>query len=424
MPSGIVTVGSRRYATGLYWENSPGTGRVAQIAREAAAQSKQSGEPARFFAVRPGNKSGRIPQFGLSGGVQGQEAGMPVLAACLAGQIPGSWAGAFRLNEGIVVVIVRDDLIVPDGDLFFADEAEARDRLIQEIGFGGLQSTYAPEAWSIPSADSIPLTLLLDDRKDIKLQAVEISQKAKIAILGGIVFFAVVVGGVWFWQEKVADDAAAAAAEAERLRMLQNVTQGIPGMPQQTPPEPKYDRVWESKPSPSAVLDACARGLAKIPAAVAGWHITSLQCDGQAIGLQWAREKGMSAPPPGVTLNASGTAGSQNVVLPALHPRGPQDLANPDAVIKRYLMQDWPGTIAEMPDDPPPPPPPNYNGPWNPPPPPWIKRSFTLRVSQFPAEADGLLSGLPGVIVTGTSVEPNSPKSAWDIQGVIYENRK
>ena len=82
------------------------------------------------------------------------KAGMPAFASCLANQQPGSWAGAFRLREGTVVTVVRDDLIVPDGDQFFSDETEARDRLLQEIGFGGLQRIYAPEAWAIKEIDA------------------------------------------------------------------------------------------------------------------------------------------------------------------------------------------------------------------------------------------------------------------------------
>ena len=87
MGAGVVTVGRHRYAVGLYWENSPGKGRVAQIAKEAAAQD---GQQADFYAVRPGNpKSGQVPQFALCSGDAGQISGMPVLAGCLASQVPG-----------------------------------------------------------------------------------------------------------------------------------------------------------------------------------------------------------------------------------------------------------------------------------------------------------------------------------------------
>ena len=173
MGAGVATVGRRPYAVGLYWENSP-SGRMAQAAKEAA---RQPGQQAEFFAVRAGNKQGRIPQFGLSPTEVGHKTGMPVFAACLANQQPGSWAGAFRLREGTVVTIVRDDLIVPDGDQFFTDESEARDRLLQEIGFGGLQRIYAPEAWAIPSADTMPISLLLNEHTEIRLRPIRLPKK-------------------------------------------------------------------------------------------------------------------------------------------------------------------------------------------------------------------------------------------------------
>src|ERR1700730_13440770 len=170
MGAGVVTVGRRPYAVGLYWENSP-SGRVSQAAKEAA---RQPGQQADFYAVRAGSKTGRIPQFGLSPTGAGHKIGLPVFAACLANQQPGSWAGAFRLREGTVITVVRDELIVPDGDQFFADESEARDRLLQEIGFGGLQRIYAPEAWAIPSADTMPVSLLINDVTDVKLRPIRI----------------------------------------------------------------------------------------------------------------------------------------------------------------------------------------------------------------------------------------------------------
>src|SRR5271154_6126190 len=180
MGAGVVTVGRRPYAVGLYWENSP-SGRVAQTAKEAASQP---GQQADFYAVRGSGKTTRVPQFGLGQSGVGHKAGMPVFAACLANQQGGSWAGAFRLREGTVVTVVRDDLIVPDGDQFYLNESDARDRLLQEVGFGGLQRIYAPEAWAIAGADSMPLSLLLDERRDVRLRNVRISRQT--LIIGGV----------------------------------------------------------------------------------------------------------------------------------------------------------------------------------------------------------------------------------------------
>ena len=420
MSAGVVTVGRRPYAVGLYWENSP-SGRVAQTAKEAA---KQPGQQAEFYAVRPGNNEGRVPQFGLGQLAAGHKAGMASFAACLANQQPGSWAGAFRMREGIAVTIVRDELIVPDGDLLFNNETEARDRILQEMSFGGLQKVYAPEAWSIPGSDSMPIALLMDERRDITLRPVAIPKKLIIAGAAGVVFLLVVVGGGWWWQEMQAHEVAE-TAQQEQLRRAQEAAKNLlPGVLQNKAPDyPPPVRFWEDRPDPMALVEACKNGLAKVPLGIAGWKMNSLKCDGHSISTTWNREKGISAPPPNSIVDSGANAASLNITLAPLQPRGHEDLINPDDLTHRYLAQNWPGTIARMPDDPPPPPPPGYQGPWNPPPPPWVKRSFTVTVRELPSSLTVYWRDLPGLVVNSMGYAPTAVGGTWTIDGVIYENR-
>lgn len=416
MASGVVTIGRRRYAVGLYWENSPGRGRVAQSAKEAAARP---GQQAEFFAIRPGTKDGRVPQFGLSSGEAWQTAGMSVLSACLAEQVPGSWAGAFRFSEGVAVIIVRDDLIVPDGDLFFAEETEARDRFIQEVGFGGLQATYAPESWSIPGADSIPVSLLLNDQAGIKLQRVSLPLKAKLFLGGAVIAFASVLGFLWYMQ-KQADDQMREWEESLAAR------RSVVSSPfsEETPPEPKYERFWEKEPRVMDVVDACRNGLSKIPSGVAGWRLSALSCNGTSLSLSWSRASGPTLPPSGANVDVSGAIASQTIPLGSLAERGPESLKNIEEITNKYLFENWPGSVSRAPDDPLPLPPPGYNGPWNPPPAPWVKRSFTLAVPELPSELPKFIGSLPGSIVSSMSFSPGGGASAWRVEGVIYENRR
>ncbi len=411
MAAGVVTVGRHRYAVGLYWENSPGSGHVAQIAKEAA---RQPGQQADFYVIRRGTKDRHVPQFGLSTSEAGQKAGMPVLAGCLASQIPGSWAGAFRLNEGVAVIIVRDDLIVPDGDLFYADESDARERLIQEIGFGGLQTIYAPEAWSIPGADTIPLTLLINNRVDIQLQRVSIPRKVKIIGAATLLALAVILGVIWAINARIEKE------ESERQEAAQ-LAANLPKLFQQEQPKPEYIRYWEDAPLVNAILTACKEGLSLVPSAMSGWNLSSVSCGGSSISLSWSRTKGMTAPPLGARVDDSGNTARKSISLKALERRGPEDLLNIEDITKRYLLQTWPGTISRAPDDPPPPPPPGYNGQWTPPPAPWVKRSFTLTVPELPGGLPGFIGDIPGAMINSMSYTPNG---SWTIQGVIYENRR
>lgn len=423
MGSGVITVGRRTYAVGLYWENSPSS-RVVAAAKEAASQP---GQKADFYSVRAGQKDGRVPQFGLGQAASGHKAGMPAFAGCLANQQPGSWVGAFRLREGTVVTVVRDDLIVPDGDQLFLDENEARERVLQEISFGGLQRIYAPESWAIPGSDNMPVSLLVDERRDVRLQSV--TTPKSVWIMGGALVTLLALGlGIGLYQQD--QEAKRQAQEAQKMTALARAKQAANQVAFGSQKEPVYpppERKWESKPFALNVVENCHNGLANIPAAIAGWKLVQAKCDAGSISISWTREKGFSAPPKDWIVNTSANAATSSVPLSKLAERGHEDLANPDDITRRYLRQNWTGTIQRMPEDPPPPPPPDYKGPWNPPPPPWVKRSFTLTMPDLPASLPMYFQDLPGVVITSLIYKPSGTTSSvngqWMIEGMIYENR-
>lgn len=421
MATGVVTVGRKQYVSGLYWENSP-TGSISQAAKEAA---RQPGTHADFFATRSGNKQGRVPQFGLAQSAEGVKAGMPSLAACMANQQPGSWIGAFRLREGVGLIIVRDDLIVPDGDQFFIDEVEARDRLYQEMGIGGFQKIYAPEAWGVPGADSMPITLLLNERADVRLHMVALSQQAKIGIIGGFVLLLSVLGVGWYIQDQAEREEAERQAKLAELRRIQEQAANFVGIDAR-PEYPKPDRTWEKQPRPLDYLKACEESLQKVSLAVAGWSLKGIRCSASSLDIQWGRTGGFSAPPPAAIVNDVGDRADRSIPLQGLGPRGPEELVDPDVITKRYLAQNWTASLRREPDDPPPPPPAGYKGEWKPPPPPWVKRSFTFTVPVLPWTLPSFLGDIPGVWIKSAALSGNGVevRASWKVEGVIYENRR
>lgn len=417
MTSGVVTIGRRQYASGLYWENSP-SGHVSQAARDAA---RQPGQHSDFYAVRAGNKNGRVPQFALSQNAPGHVAGMPALAACIANAQPGSWAGAFTLREGTAIVVVRDDLIVPDGDLFFQDETEARDRLLQEMALGGLQRVYAPEPWGVPGADTMPVSLLLNDRADVKLRSITVSRRAVITTLVVVGLLSIALGIGWYIQDKEAKEEAARQEALAKLEQMRLAAQGIGNSGQAVYPKP--ERRWETLPSALRVIESCRAGLAQVPLVVAGWQMGSVKCDGSTITVGWSRTSGFSAPPPNTTASVTGSSSTMTVHLPALTPRGSETLIDSDVVTRRYLAQNWPGSISRGTDDPPPPPPAGYTGKWSPPPPPWAKRSFNFTIPSLPWALPDFFSDMPGVVVNSLTLSSGNMNGSWTVEGVIYENR-
>ena len=415
MGAGVATVGRRKYAVGLYWQPSP-TGRVAQSAKEAA---KQPGQYADFFSVRPAVKGGRVAQFGLGQSAAGHKMGMPALAVTLANRQPGSWAGAFRVNEGIVVIVVRDDLIAPDGDQIFLDEAAARDRLIQEFTLGGLQRIYAPEAWAISGAETIALPFIVQNRGEGSLQPVKIPQQLILGGLGAVAAIGLIIAGLWYYQ--------GVQEEEERLRQEQIAAQAVVTGQQNAQAagkivDPPPIRYWELEPQPSAVIEGCRKAMDEVPNALLGWNLGLLGCSKNGVSVSWNREPGHTKMLDDAKIDDTATTANRSVAIkPELPVRDKEDLFDPNQVTARFLTQNWNGNLTRLPDDPPPPRPPNVpEEEWNPPPPPWVKRGFNVVLTDLPGELPQYLTGLPGVIITSIS----SQSGTWRVEGVIYENRR
>ncbi len=113
-----------------------------------------------------------------------------------------------------------------------------------------MQRVYAPEAWAIPAADSMPISLLLDERRDVRLRLVNIPRRT-IIISGAIVATLVIaLGTSWYIQEKNAEEAAAIAAqqaalEKARLAAKTMVPESLLQNKQASYPKPV--RKWEEK---------------------------------------------------------------------------------------------------------------------------------------------------------------------------------
>lgn len=408
---GTITVGRRRYAVGLYWQPSP-SGRVSQAAREAA---RQPGQMADFFAVRPGNQAGRVPQFCLGQKELGHAAGLPSAAASVAEEQPGSWGGVFKVQEGWWLVISRDDLIAPDGDMLFEDEAPARQRLYDEMNLGGLQRIYAPEHWGVPNGDPMPLTLLMQGRAEARLQNVHLPVKMYMVVAGGLLALLVVGYLLFMWQQQQEDARLSAmqqmTAEQQEIARLQAQGQLAPPPP---PPPPK--RVWEDQPLPEIWLDACRQAMSRASLTAVGWEIVAVSCRSKALTIDWRRLDGPSILPENGTVSADRTTVVSVFPLIELPPRSTEQLMPNGELGRTAMTKGLRIEMTDMVEDALPAPQPGQIAP---PPVPWLKKKITLKSDTAPWFVWQSYMGLTGVVLD----EVRWNLKDWTIEGTLYEMR-
>lgn len=424
MTAGVISVGGKKYAVGLYWQVSD-TSNAARAARIAA---QQPGSTSDFYCVRGGNNKGRVPQFGLGESSHGHKWNMPSAAASLANKQPGSWAGVFMVPEGSWFVEVRDDLIAPEGDVIFVDEAEAMGRLQEASARGGLEKIFAPPSWAIPGAEGSSLPALLSGKADARLQPMKVPKKV-IGMAFGVIAGIVVLGMAYSYFSEMQQQAEMERMAAEQQRQIElsrmqeaerqkaMEEERLRQMQQQAQTLPSYQRVWELAPTPMIWMKACESTMEKVPVAPLGWSLASLSCSGNQISASWSRTTGPAMVPDGWTIDPSMRSATASYSLPQLEGRGREQLWPQEALLRYILYNDWQAQLNYVADEIPPPLP---NGQVVPPPP-WRKRSLSWKVDLSPWTLKGPLVDLPGLIINSLVW---SQDGSWQIEGVLYEQRR
>ncbi len=427
MTKGVTKLGKQRLALGLEWQmiDAKGGSKAAlQTARQwetsGVSEDDAAGE-IDMYCLRPASREKpSVAQVGLGRKASGHAAGVPSAAAMLVSALPsGSFVGCWQLPEGWWVVVVREDLIEDDGDQLYQKEEDAKARL--DIEKGSVARVYAPPEWRIGSADDSHLSLLLSDVKRVGvLQPIRADVGRKIRLVGLLV---VLLGLVWFGKGYY-DRYQAEAAKHKRAIPADALTKVVaPPPPAATtvapppPPPPPPVRVWEIKPRPSQIIEACLAAMRNVPAGSAGFALSDFDCGENGLSVRWHRTDGRGAIPAGAMIDAQNQTASMAVGLASFQARGAEQLLGRQAVAGYLLARPVTATVSALPDERLP----VKDGAPAVPPPPWQRQSLRISWPYSPAQLEAFLDGLPGVVLGPMKRQAGG---AWDIEATIYEARE
>jgi len=276
---GVVRVGKRDYAVGLYWNSVTVSSEAAKEARAMAGSDRVGAD---FYCIR----SGATPQFGLGFRSAGHKSSMPSLAAHLASVKSGSWIGLFEVPGGFYLIAVRDDGILAECDRFIADSSVATDVFQDFLVQSEWGESIAPASLDIPGTKEVPIDGLIEGRPPARLTEVRrtgnfIRIGLAVALVGGVL-----IGGMSYMssleQERLEAEFRAKLEQAQKL-MRPDEKVVVPPMP------------WEGKPLASAVLDECVREVKRFPTDIPGWNVTELICENGMIAAALDRSAALGS---------------------------------------------------------------------------------------------------------------------------------
>lgn len=410
----IVTFGDsrRRILLGALWLNATDPRSVRAEAKESAKAPQIAAD---LMVIRRGPEEA---QFALARRSDGVPPGTIVGAAVAANELAGSWTGAFRIGDGWWCLTVRNDMIVPDADLWFDDEATARKHIQDEINDGGLRQVFAPKSmvppeWQ-PKAEELPIAELLAKATSPRLTPVEsISPRGKNAIIA-VGAIALIGGIVAIVHHNLAEHNRIEEQNRAQIEAIKN-------RPKYSPP-----RLWELEPMPATVIKACLDAAETTKRNAPGWDLQKFECGQSGAKGTWARRAGSiewlklsfaKEIAKGATVDAQGNNAAITFPVVWSTARGAEALQKSDDVKRAFWS--W----AQAADDE------ITLGPKRavvPPPnvkaedfvrPDWGPISVVLKTSK-PVEWMPVIAGFKGLVLTGMEFDVSN--NAWKLKGDAY----
>jgi hypothetical protein len=258
---GVLKVGKTEYAIGLFWDKVEEGSKIAQAAREKAAQIN-----ADFFCVR----ASTVTQFGLGERRLGHRANMPSLAAHIANNRTGQFLALFEITGGYYILGVRHDGINSQLERHVADRQEAAE-LFEEFSVMAWDEKFAPESFGWPDTTQLRLEDALVGRAPVRLK--EVNRRSSFVKIAAIaVLIGVGIMGKIYYDKLRADAQASEALQAQidaaRTTIFPNSKPEVV-----VPPMP-----WENVTAGAAMLDLCVKQINKFPLDIPGWNVTGFTC--------------------------------------------------------------------------------------------------------------------------------------------------
>ncbi|MBN2675775.1 MAG: type 4b pilus protein PilO2 [Alphaproteobacteria bacterium] len=276
----------------MFWQPLP-SGRQQLHFIERTARSIIGG--GQFYCT----KSGGAAQFGLGFSKRGHRSGQIVATLSIAQALKDktSTLAIFKVPQGWWMVVIRNNLILPEDDFLFEKEEEAKKAFQDLFSLPDWGYKIAPATWGIEGTQEILVGKLLDRVKGVPLQSIAGGS-------GKYLLFAALILGIGFYFTKdiffpkplpVPKQNISKKFQPKKIGNPKKQSESKTDLkPAVTKAEKKVqnDGGWHGLPDFVEQATLCEKGLSYLAYPIPGWQFTELNCKDNELKGKYIRRDG------------------------------------------------------------------------------------------------------------------------------------
>ncbi len=269
----LITVGKNKYAVGLFWQPLQDVDDPIPEIRETMEADAGSD----LYCIH----YGRAPQYGVGKKSKGHAEGMSVggISVLDALSDKSSFVAVFKTPEGWWFVAARNDLILPEEDVLYRDEAQAKDAFFSMMAVPDWGYKIAPAEWHIDGTEEIELADLLKNAFQVRLVSLSAARGTKI-LLAIAALILVVVGVIVYFIFTLYDRAATQPMKIEPVQPQAAI--------QTVEPTREEEKPWEKLVEVNPFLNRCWNYSYQLKSmTIPGWSLNQIVCTPTGITTGW-----------------------------------------------------------------------------------------------------------------------------------------
>ena len=159
----LIKVGKVDYAVGLFWQPLQDVDDPIPEIRE----TMEADVGTNLYTIH----YGRAPQYGIGRTDKGHKEGQPAGAIAVLDSLSdkSSFVAVFKVDEGWWFLVARNDLILPEEDILYRTEQEAKDAFYSMMAVPDWGYKIAPSSWNIDDTEEMQAEDLLKNGLQVRL---------------------------------------------------------------------------------------------------------------------------------------------------------------------------------------------------------------------------------------------------------------